>query len=286
MIWFVRGRGLAGTMLNVLLRAENLVVRHHPALPPVLDGVSLDVAAGEFVAVVGGNGSGKSTLARSLCGLLPLESGRVTDATGTAQPRVGLVLQDPAAQFVAGTVADDIAFGPEGAGAEPERIAATVTGLVRMLDLETVAASDPSRISGGQQQRSAIAAVLACDVDVLILDEPTAMLDGAACAELVSHMPLLVGGRGVVWVTQAADELALCHRVVLLDAGVVIWSGLTTEYVARPEIAATVGLELPVASRIAHAMAARGEWLQAWPIPVSETELLTTLGVLGGAHGA
>ncbi|MEO6867093.1 MAG: ATP-binding cassette domain-containing protein, partial [Gaiellales bacterium] len=110
----------------MLLHATRLVVRHHPSLPPALNGVDLHVAAGEVVGIVGSNGSGKSTLARALVGLLELESGAVRGSGHGGVARVGLVLQDPAAQLIAVTVADEIALGPEGAGQPPTSVAQRV----------------------------------------------------------------------------------------------------------------------------------------------------------------
>ncbi|MBC7461575.1 MAG: ABC transporter ATP-binding protein [Thermoleophilia bacterium] len=263
---------------DVLLTASDLRVRRHPNLPPVLDGVTLEVARGEVLGVVGANGSGKSTLARALVGLVELEAGTVTGAE-----RIGLVLQDPAAQSIAATVADDIAWGGEAAGRAPDVVAARVGALLAGFDLLADAASDPSRLSGGQQQRLAAAALVACDVDVLVLDEPTAMLDLPARSRFLDLVGELRATRGIVWVTQEGDELAMCDRVLVLDAGVAVWSGATREFVAIPELGATWDVGLPVASRIAHALIDRGVWPPAAPVPLTEAELLAVLGASRGA---
>lgn len=257
----------------MLLRADDLVVRHHRSLPPTLAGVGIEVDAGELVAVVGSNGSGKSTLARALTGLVELESGRIT-GSGSRPPRVGLVLQDPAAQLVAATVADEVALGAEAAGRAPAEVAATVERHVLLQALVAVRHRDPAMLSGGQQQRVAVAAIGACDVDVLVLDEPTALLDPQARRAFAASVRELAAGRGVVWITQEADEVARCDRVVVLEAGTVAWTGTAREYVARPEVAGSFGLELPAAARIAHALAAAGAWPDAgdgsWPLEVRE----------------
>ncbi len=241
----------------MLLRAIELVVRHHPSLPPVIDRVSLDLAASELVAVVGANGSGKSTLARALAGLVPLESGTITGDSGRA-PRVGLVLQDPAAQLVATTVADEVALGPQYAGVAPAQVAAISAGHVHAQRLDSTWARDPATLSGGQQQRVAIAAIAACDVDVLILDEPTALLDEPARRAFVDDVRQLAGGRAVAWITQEPDEVAACDRVVVIDAGSIAWAGPVDSWLADPSIAATWGLDVPAVARIAHELARRG----------------------------
>jgi energy-coupling factor transporter ATP-binding protein EcfA2 len=267
----------------MLLRAHELVVRHHPTHPPVLAGVSLHAAAGELVAVVGSNGSGKSTLARALAGLLPLESGRI-DGTGAGgrSPIVGLVLQDPAAQLVAATVADEIAVGAQSAGIDQAQVAAIVDDRVARFELDAIWQREPQALSGGQQQRVATASIDACDVDVLVLDEPTALLDEPARHRWLRDIRAHARGRAVVWITQEPDEVALCDRVLVLDAGHVVWAGPVVEYVQDPVRAATWGLELPVAARTAHALQTGGVWLASNAIPVSVEQLQQVLTTSGG----
>ena len=260
------------------LQAESIVVRHHPTLAPVLDQVSLTVHPGELVAIVGANGSGKSTLARALVGLVPLESGRVHDGSG-ARPRVGLVVQDPASQLVAVTVADEIAAGPEAAGVEAGAVAARVTGMLDRHQLTGLAAREPGRLSGGQQQRVAIAAVDACSVDVLVVDEPCALLDQPARERIRArlHASSRADGRGVVWITQEPDDVAWCDRVVVLDAGVLVWSGTVGAWMGDDSPASTWGLELPSAARIYRELRDRGvRW--NGPAPRTLDALATMLG--------
>ncbi|MCW2949745.1 MAG: energy-coupling factor transporter ATPase [Thermoleophilia bacterium] len=266
-----RRRG--GQTCSMLLDAQQLVVRRHAGDHPVLEGVSIAVARGEIVAVVGANGSGKSTLVRALVGLVDIESGSIA-----GDARIGLVLQDPAAQSIAATVADDVAWGPEAAGHAPDVVATRVGELLAAFALTDRAATAPTRLSGGEQQRLAAAALLACDVDVLVLDEPTAMLDLTARAQFVHLLDSLRAQLGIIWVTQNADELAACDRLVVLDAGVAVWSGSMRDFVAVPELGATWDVGLPAASRVAHALVDRGVWPPAAAIPVTETELLEVLG--------
>ncbi len=268
----------------MLLRAIELVVRHHPSLPPVLDRVSIDLAGGELVAVVGSNGSGKSTLARALAGLLPLESGTISGPTAR-HPRIGLVLQDPAAQLVAVTVADEIALGPQHAGVPPAQVATVATTQIRAHDLAALWARDPTTLSGGQQQRVTTAAITACDVDVLVLDEPTALLDEPARREFQRHLRAFAGNRAVLWITQEPDEVAACDRVVVLDAGALVWSGSVQTWLAEPTLAATWGLDLPAPARIAHALVARGMQFPDHGIGARTSDALVA-AILGGATRA
>jgi energy-coupling factor transport system ATP-binding protein len=240
----------------------------------------MGVEAGELIAVVGANGSGKSTLGRALAGLVPLEAGRVVGRGGSAA-RVGLVLQDPAAQLIAATVADEIALGVQSRGAGSQRVGSRVDDAVTAHRLESIWHRDPARLSGGQQQRVAMAAIDACDVDVLVLDEPTALLDPPARHAFAARLREGIGGRGAVWITQEPDEVAACDRLIVLDAGQLVWQGSVDQWVADPSLAATWGLDLPVAARLAHALAASGAWSGGVPIPARGDALLH---ILGGAR--
>lgn len=271
---------------DVLLRATSVVVRHHPSLPPVLDGVDLAVHRGERIAVVGANGSGKSTLARVLAGLEPLESGSVVGApgaSGTNAVQVGLVVQDPAAQLVAATVADELALGPELAGRSPYDIAATVDEVASAHGLDTIWARPPQQLSGGQQQRVAIAAVAACRFDVLVLDEPGAMLGEAARAELIAMLTTDPRpARAVVWVTHDPMEVAACDRVIALDAGVTVWSGSSSEYLDSPYVATQLGLDLPAPTRVLMHLIDRAAAPGGVRMPRSEEELVELLVLQAG----
>jgi energy-coupling factor transporter ATP-binding protein EcfA2 len=266
----------------MLLRAIELVVRHHPSLPPVLDRISFDLAAGELVAIVGANGSGKSTLARALAGLVPLESGSVVGARHGA-PLVGLVLQDPAAQLVEVTAADEVALGPRHAGLAPAQVATLVDSQLDAHGLRALAGRDPASLSGGQQQRLASAAITACAVDVLVLDEPTALLDEPARRAFAARVREVVGHRAAAWITQEPDEVAACDRVLVLDAGQLVWDGPVDAWLADPSIAATWGLDLPAPARIAHALHQRGVLLHGEGVPRTLDELRDRL--LAGAPG-
>lgn len=254
-------------------------MRHHPSLPPALAGIDLQVHAGQVLGVVGSNGSGKSTLARALSGLIELEAGQILGREGREPPRVGLVIQDPAAQLLAVTVADEIAIGPEGAGREPSQVVGIVESLLARHRLGGLWARDPGRLSGGQQQRVAVAAIEACDVDVLVLDEPTAMLDPLGRAELIAALGSGLGERAMLWITQDAEDLAHCHEVLVLDAGVVVWRGPVDSYVQMPEVAETYGLELPVAARIARALDARAAWPRHAPRSARTAALVDALSI-------
>jgi len=206
----------------VLLQARGVAAtrrsRARAGLPPVVTDVDLDVRAGRALGVLGDNGTGKSTLALTLAGLERPAAGRVVatppllQGLRTPEPhrwrprdlvtRIGTVFQEPEHQFVAGTVADELAVGPKRAGVGEREIAGRVEDLLTRLRLETLARANPFTLSGGEQRRLSVAAVLATRPGVLVLDEPTFGQDARTWAELVALLDELVAqGSAVVAVT-------------------------------------------------------------------------------------
>ena len=160
-----------------------------------LNGVSLDIYKGEFLAVIGANGSGKSTLARHLNALLlPTEGKCIVAGMDTADDKnlwnirqhVGMVFQNPDNQIVAAIVEEDVAFGPENIGVPPAEIRTRVDNALAAVGMTEYAKHAPHLLSGGQKQRVAIAGVLALEPDCIVLDEPTAMLDPRGRIEIVN----------------------------------------------------------------------------------------------------
>lgn len=238
-------------------------------------GVNVTIHRGEFVAVVGANGSGKSTLARLCNGLLVPTEGRVTVAgRSTADPaalwdirrRVGFVGQNPDNQLVAGTVEEDVAFGPENLGLPPWEISRRVDRALAVVGLEPLRERPPHRLSGGQKQLVAIAGVLAMEPEAIVLDEVTAMLDPDARAAVLSVAARLCATEGVavVLITHHMDELGACQRVVALDGGRVAFDGPPEELFAVAGLAERLGLEEPPTVRLARALRAAGLDVPQW----------------------
>ena len=230
-----RARDVGG----VLLSTEAVAVSWPHAERPAVQGVDLALRAGGCTAVVGPNGAGKSTLALALAGLAAPRSGTVTahapldDGAGPSPhrwrardlaERIGTVFQEPAHQFVAATVADELAVGPRRTGVDGRRTAARVEELLQRLRLGHLAAANPFTLSGGEQRRLSVATVLATTPRLLVLDEPTFGQDSRTWAELVVLLgELLDTGVGVCAVTHDADLVdALADEVLrLADGGVV-----------------------------------------------------------------
>lgn len=259
----------AGAEVPVLL--DHVTLRYGDSL--ALDDVTLEVCRGERVCVLGANGSGKSTLASVICGLLAPDEGDVELAghavcTGgvpdlaayrDARRQLGLVFQNPDDQIVTSVVADDVAFGPENLGVPRAQIAARVARELRRVAMEKYAHADPSRLSGGQRQRVCIAGALAMEPAVLVLDEPSSLLDVRGRAAIMRVMGrLAAAGATLVHVTHFMDEALAADRVVVMQRGHVALEGTPDEVFAskNAQVIEALGLEMPFEARLAAALRA------------------------------
>lgn len=248
----------------------------------VWSGVSLDVQPGEWIAVTGPNGSGKSTLAGVLLGLCPLSSGQLVQAERlTARA----VLQSPDVQFVGDTIEEEFASVPSAAGMSREALHALCRRSLKAVGLPLEPDRELGTLSGGQKQLVNIAVALASDPDVLVLDEPTAMLDPAA-REAVVHAVCRVhrSGTSIIWITHRLEETASADRVIAFRDGAVQFDGKPREFfyggghsqedsdssAANPPCFG-IGLEPPFVVRTAGELLRRGVRLE--PLPLNEAEL-------------
>jgi energy-coupling factor transport system ATP-binding protein len=188
----------------------------------VLKGCSLAVPQGEFWMLLGTNGCGKSTLLRLMAGLLPLQQGTVD-----LKPPVGFVFQNPDHQLVMPTVGADVAFGLAAEQLSHTALRQRVDEALTAVNLQAFLRRPIYALSGGQKQRVAIAGAIARHCEVLMLDEPTALLDPDSQLELVEQVRNLVKSRGItaLWVTHRLNELDFCDGAILLDQGQVIDQG-------------------------------------------------------------
>jgi energy-coupling factor transport system ATP-binding protein len=270
-----------------VIEVRGLRYRYPGASSDALAGLDLTVDGGEFVAVVGANGSGKSTLARLLGGLerpagasLAVACGRdllTDDGRMEARREVGVLFQNPENQLVAECVEDDVAFGLENLAWSPERMRPRVDEMLARFGLTELRDREPHLLSGGQKQRAALAGVLAVPRRVLVLDEPTAMLDPAGRAEVLEAVAgLRQDGLAIVFVTQEMDEVVGADRVIALEGGAVVYAGGVHGLFGDEVLVRRLGLGLPAAGDLALELAALGRPLQ--PLPLTLDALVAALG--------
>ena len=232
-----------------------------------LNNVSLDIAKGEIVAIIGHTGSGKSTLVQHLNGLLKPDQGQATiddiDITAkgaqakAARQQVGMVFQYPEHQLFAETVFEDIAFGPRNKGVEEETFAKQVREAMEFvgLDYETFAQRSPFQLSGGQMRRVAIAGVVAMNPDYLVLDEPSAGLDPRSRNAVFKEIMSLHKSRGIaiVLVTHSMEEaVKYADRLLVINAGKVLFDGTPAEiFKEHAAELVEVGVDVPQVYKLA-----------------------------------
>ena len=267
-----------------------------------LDGVSLSVAPGERICVLGHNGSGKSTLASVFAGLLAPDEGSVSlvgedvlvdgtvdyDAYRRARHNIGLVFQNPDDQIVTSVVEEDVAFGPENLLLSPDEIGRRVHRELGRVALEKLAKADPAHLSGGQKQRVAIAGAMAMEPRVLVLDEPGALLDVRGRRGIMRVMSeLQAAGTTIVHITHFMEEALAADRVVVLQRGRLVLQGTPEEVFAHADELLAMGLDRPFSAKLSQNLRERGVNV---PITCNSEELGTAVrGLLEKSvreHGA
>ena len=226
-----------------------------------LDHLSMEVHAGEHLCILGANGSGKSTLGSILSGATAPDHGQVelmgravcfdtpdqgrqidTEAYRQARRSIGMVFQNPEDQIVTTVVQDDVAFGPENLSIPRQKMLSCVPAALRQVDLQTRMNDDPTRMSGGQQQRLALAGSLAMNPGMMVLDEPGAMLDAAGRQEIQSILcRLTTQGTAVVHITHLLEQARQADRVLVLDHGRIVASGRPDQILTRKDLPALIG---------------------------------------------
>ncbi len=228
-----------------------------------LRGINLKINKGEFVAVVGHNGSGKSTLAKHFNSIYIPTTGDVfvsgmntkdDDHLFDIRKTVGLVLQNPDNQIVAGIVEEDVAFGCENLGVSPDEIRTRVDNALKAVDMYEYRKHSPDKLSGGQKQRVAIAGIIAMEPECIVLDEPTAMLDPQGRDEVISTVLRLNKERGItiILITHYMEEAVLADRVVIVDSGTLLLDGTPREVFAQNELLKRHRLDVPQATELNH----------------------------------
>ena len=235
-----------------------------------INNINLELKEGEFLGICGHTGSGKSTLAQIMAGLIKPDTGEVTlnganlydkRTARSLRGKIGMVFQYPEHQLFASTVREDIAFGPRNLGVAEDEISARVRETLELVNLpESIQDTSPFALSGGQQRRVAFAGILAMKPEILILDEPFAGLDPISRKNFSQIMSSLhKQGITICMISHNMNDLAnLCTRIVVLNQGAIYLEGSPLEVFAQEEALERVGLSIPAAEKLAHALQARG----------------------------
>lgn len=234
-----------------------------------LTDVSLSVEEGSFVAILGKNGSGKSTLAKHMNAILVPDAGKVTvcgmdtaDEESMLEIRrnVGMVFQNPDNQIVANVVEDDVAFAPENLGVPSEEIRRRVDEALKQVGMYELKGHAPHLLSGGQKQRVAIAGVIAMQPRIIVLDEPTAMLDPQGRKDVIATVTRLCreNGMTVLLITHHMDECIGADKLIIMADGKIVTSGTPAEVFSQLELMEGQGLSVPETTRILHDLRADG----------------------------
>ena len=264
-----------------MIEINNLAFTYDTHQEPALDGITLKIKEGEFVAVLGHNGSGKSTLAKHLNAILLPSGGTVyvdgintTDIERLAELRrlVGMVFQNPDNQIVASVVEEDVAFGPENLGMPPEQIRERVDYALKTVGMYEMRNMAPYNLSGGQKQRVAIAGIIAMQPRYIVFDEPTAMLDPSGRQEVMQAIKTLNKEQGIttVIITHYMDEAAEAERVVVIDHGKVIIDDTPKMAFANVALLKKLGLDVPQVTELMFRLRGEGISLEYNKLTVDE----------------
>ena len=234
-----------------------------------LCGIDLAIEKGQFTAVLGHNGSGKSTLAKHMNAILVPDEGRVLiNGIDTADEErvldvrrcVGMVFQNPDHPIVANVVEDDVAFAPENLGVPPQEIRRRVDAALTQVGMYELREHAPHLLSGGQKQRVAIAGVIAMEPEIIVLDEPTAMLDPQGRQEVISTVTRLCREKGmtVVLITHHMDECIGADRLIVMSNGSIIADGTPGAVFSDVALMEREGLSVPETVRLMYELNSQG----------------------------
>ena len=257
------------------IRAENLTFEYSrqdasgaELKTKAIDGISFTIEKGSFTAIIGQNGSGKSTLAKNMNGLLIPTQGKIyVDGMDTSleenlwpvRQRVGMVFQNPDNQIVSAIVEDDVAFGPENLGIEPEEIRRRVDGALESVEMNEYRKKAPHLLSGGQKQRIAIAGAIAMEPECIVFDEPTAMLDPRGRQEVLKVIRRMnEKGITTILITHFMEEAASADKVIVMDSGSIVMAGTPEEIFNRGTELIELGLGVPAPVELAMELRKRG----------------------------
>lgn len=260
-----------------IIKAENVTFEYIrrdeegnvEGITTAVDGVSLDVGQGDFIAILGHNGSGKSTLAKHINAILNPTEGTVwVDGMDTSdeskvwniRQTAGMVFQNPDNQIIGQVVEEDVGFGPENMGVPTKEIWERVEESLRAVGMYEYRRHSPNKLSGGQKQRVSIAGVLAMHPKCIVLDEPTAMLDPSGRREVIRAVRALndVEGMTVILITHYMEEIIHADKAFVMDGGRIAMEGTPREIFSRVEKLKSLRLDVPQVTLLAYELQKRG----------------------------
>lgn len=264
-----------------IIKTEHLTFRYENTDRDVIRDMNIEIEQGSFVAVLGHNGCGKSTFASHLNAILLPSGGKVwVDGMDTAvetddslkniRKTVGMVFQNPDNQIVATVVEEDVAFALENLGVEPNEMRKRVDETLESVGMSEYAHHATHRLSGGQKQRIAIAGVIVMRPKILVLDEPTAMLDPQGRAEVIGTITKLCreNGMTVVLITHHMDECVGADRLIVMSNGHIVADGTPKDVFADVALMDREGLSVPATVRLVHELRDAG-----WALPEDELDV-------------
>ncbi len=246
-----------------LIKASSVEYTYQNNDSPVkaVDGISMEINDGEFVAVLGRNGSGKSTFARMLNALILPDGGNIVvlgmdssieENVWNIRKNVGMIFQNPDNQIVGTTVIEDVAFGPENLGIEPAEIKKRAINALDEIGILKLKERAPHLLSGGQKQKVAIAGVLAMKPRCIILDESTSMLDPVGRHEVLETIQALnkIEKISIIHITHHMEEACLADRVLIIDDGKLVAQGSPEEVFSDVDGVQSLGLDVPQVTKL------------------------------------
>ena len=260
---------------------------------PTLKNISLSINKGEFVAFLGHNGSGKSTLAKMLNGLLKPDEGYVfvdgidtndKDNDISIKRTVGMVFQNPDNQIVASIVEEDVAFGAENLGFEPQETQRRVYEALKTVNMFEYKDFPPHKLSGGQKQRVAIAGVLAMEPSCIVFDEATAMLDPLGRKEVIETITKLNKERNItiILITHNMEETVNCDKIFVMDKGEIIASDKPENIFSNLPLLKKAGLSLPQSSELLLRLKENGINIDTRAVSIEDTVNILINTLKGG----
>lgn len=258
---------------KIEIHSENLVFKYDNNGSSdekiAINSVNIDINKGDFVVILGHNGSGKSTFAKHINALLTPTEGKlyvggldttVEENVWNIRNKAGMVFQNPDNQIVATIVEEDVAFGPENLGVEPEEIRRRVDDSLKRVNMYEYKKHGPHLLSGGQKQRVAIAGILAMMPECIVLDEPTAMLDPSGRKEVIKTVRDLNKEYGItiVLITHYMEEAVEADKIYVMDSGKIVIEGTPKEVFKEVETMKKLGLDVPQMTELAYELKKNG----------------------------